>query len=829
MLLTTSCSRKKDRFLNRNWHALNTKYNVLFNGEMALIDGLNEIETSYTDSYWDVLPVERLSVKETFGFDQETQSPNFERAEEKAVKAVQTHGMKIKGKEKNTQVDEAYILLGKARYYSGRFIPALDAFNYVLFKYPSSSNINTAKIWRAKTNLRLENESIALENLNQILAKDNLSNENHVEAFSTLAQLYMNLEEIDSALVHLENASFITKDKAYKGRLHFIQGQLYNKKGLRDSAQVAFQKVIDLKRTVPRTYRVNAFLEQISNFDYERGDLPSLDLFLETLVQDRENRPYLDRIYHVMAQHYLTLKKDSIATVYFNKSLRRKSKDSYLNALNYHTIADLNFEDSNYILAGAYYDSTLTHYKENSKPYRLVKKRRDNLEDVILYESIAKENDSILKLAAMPADVLEAYFEDHILRLKAEAEKRAAEKESTLNIRATASATSKAMTKNKKDGGFYFYQSTTVAYGKGEFLSLWGARPLEDNWRWSNKTIVDNPEDSKALQNASDSSQASLTPAFFINQLPSTPKALDSLSKARNFAYYQLGLIYKNKFKDYQRAQEKLEALLKQSPEARLILPAKYNLYKVYTLHERPELANEIKQTIIRDYPSSQYAQILLNPSAILEADSQSPKARYKNLFEAFNAAKYQKVVDGCNLEIVRFEGEDIVPKFELLKASALGRLEGLSAYTARLNYIALNHPNSPEGKEAQNLLDNFIKTIENKNFQTATSGNNFKTIFQFSNKEPEAIQALKTALETAIQEEEVFNLSLSEDVYDINTTFVVIHGLKSMGGALGFAELLDIETSEVTDKPFFAISATNYKTLQIHKNLENYLKAIKN
>jgi len=308
------------------------------------------------------------------------------------------------------------------------------------------------------------------------------------------------------------------------------------------------------------------------------------------------------------------------------------------------------------------------------------------------------------------------------------------------------------MTKNKKDGGFYFYQSTTVAYGKGEFISLWGARPLEDNWRWSNKTIVDNPEDSKALQNASDSYQASLTPAFFINQLPSTPKALDSLSKARNFAYYQLGLIYKNKFKDYQRAQEKLEALLKQSPEERLILPTKYNLYKVYTLHERPELANEIKQTIIRDYPSSQYAQILLNPSVILEADSQSPKARYKNLFEAFNAAKYQKVVDGCNLEIVRFEGEDIVPKFELLKASALGRLEGLSAYTARLNYIALNHPNSPEGKEAQNLLDNFIKTIENKNFQTATSGNNFKTIFQFSNKEPEAIQALKTALETAIK-----------------------------------------------------------------------------
>ena len=34
-LLLTACSTKKDRFLNREWHALNTKYNVVFNGEMA--------------------------------------------------------------------------------------------------------------------------------------------------------------------------------------------------------------------------------------------------------------------------------------------------------------------------------------------------------------------------------------------------------------------------------------------------------------------------------------------------------------------------------------------------------------------------------------------------------------------------------------------------------------------------------------------------------------------------------------------------------------------------------------------------------------------------
>jgi hypothetical protein len=66
-------------------------------------------------------------------------------AETKATKAIQKHSMNIDGRERNFQIDEAYLLLGKARYYDQRFIPALDAFNYILYKYPNS-NIYEAKI-----------------------------------------------------------------------------------------------------------------------------------------------------------------------------------------------------------------------------------------------------------------------------------------------------------------------------------------------------------------------------------------------------------------------------------------------------------------------------------------------------------------------------------------------------------------------------------------------------------------------------------------------------------------------------------------------------------
>ena len=65
--------------------------------------------------------------------------------------------------------------------------------------------------------------------------------------------------------------------------------------------------------------------------------------------------------------------------------------------------------------------------------------------------------------------------------------------------------------------------------------------------------------------------------------------------------------------------------------------------------------------------------------------------------------------------------------------------------------------------------------------------------------------------------------MSTSKDIYDKNTTFVVVHGLKSIQGARGFADLLTERKSEIT-RPYIAISSDNYEIVQMHKNLNDYL-----
>ena len=238
------------------------------------------------------------------------------------------------------------------------------------------------------------------------------------------------------AITSIEKAVDITKNKEQKGRLLYIQGQLYNLKNIPEMANKSFQKVIDLKRSISRKYRINAFLEQIKNFNYDSGDLVVLHEFLEFLENDRENRPFLAMIYHVIANHYIKISKDSTAINYYNKSLSSNSKDQYLSAINYHTLADYYYDNSNYILAGAYYDSTLTKYNTKNKSYRLVKKRFENLKDVIFYETIAKENDSILRLTKMSEDQLEDFFQPYVENLIAEQKKynRSKKKSNSRNI-----------------------------------------------------------------------------------------------------------------------------------------------------------------------------------------------------------------------------------------------------------------------------------------------------------------------------------------------------------------------------------------------------------
>jgi tetratricopeptide (TPR) repeat protein len=794
-----------------------------------------------------------MDVKDDVFLPGQTKNEDFERAEEKAIKAIQLHGMNIDGKEKNPQIDEAYLLLGKARYFDQRFVPALAAFNNILNKYPTSDKINQVKIWREKADMRLDNNEIAIKKLKRLMREELLEDQDLADAKATLAQAYINIEAKDSAMAELATAAEHTKIKSEKARYHFIRGQLFNEFGKKDSANLEFDAIIDMHRQIPRAFYINAHLQKSYNFDAENGNLEEFTEYLTDLEENRENRPYLDKIYYRIAEFHRESASDSLSEVYYNKSLTKSKGDNYLTALNYETLGNMYFDRNIYRTAGQYYDSTMTAMVENSKPYRIIKKKRENLDDVIYYEGIAQANDSILRIVSLPKEEQLVIYTEFAEQLKAKALEEEEKRKEILEKRKNKSTSDKAKSKfdkgnakigrnpnplsignsNKRSSSsFYFYNPSTVAYGKNEFIKIWGERKLQDNWRLS-KQLVTAQNTTKKEVVKSKKKEERFTPEFYLAQLPTEQKETDSIFRERNYAYYQLGIIYKEKFKEFVLAKNKLETLLDNNPEDRLVLPSKYNLLRIYEelgLNRKAEL---VKADIIKNYPDSRYAEILLNPQSELAKDENSPESIYTKLYEQFNNQEYAAVIEGAEAQIKRLEGDPIVPKFEILKASARGRLYGFEAYKEGINYIALTYANTEEGKKAQQLMKDAIPALAKNEFLPDDKAQYFNVIYKFENNSGEDIEAFMKILDEEVAKVKYFELTTSRDVYDENTTFVVVHGLKSIVGASGFAQLLRTDEKDKRGrpvkpkitKPYFAISSPNYAIIQRHKNLSAYLK----
>lgn len=828
-LAFNACSTKKDAMLNRNWHALNTKYNSLYNGNIAFEEGREGLHAQYQDNYWEILPVERLQVTEDLKLDSEDNNPNFLLAEEKATKAIQKHSMDIKDRERNPQTDEAFLLLGKARYFDQRYMPALESFNYILNKYTQSDKLNEATIWREKVNIRLQNEELALKNLKRLLRQERLNDQEYADAHAMMAQAYINLHVPDTAIQQLKVATAYTKRNPEKGRYLYIIGQLFNQLGHKDSANYAFDKVIALNRKSPRVYMINAHIQKIQNIGFAEDSKEELYTYLISLEKDRENRPFLNKIYRELAEFYLADKSDSLALVYYNKSLRATTNMPQLNVLNYENLASYNFDHNRYRSSGAYYDSVLQNLKETSKKHRQVKKKLDNLEDVIKYEEIVQYTDSVIGLYELPITDRLVYFETYITELKAQDEKDKNKEKKMANAGFDTFMKTKGGKENK--GKFYFYNITALGYGKNDFASKWGKRSLEDDWRWSNKSKLQN--EGQINENGLNTAVTSI-PAlgeeekykveFYMDQIPTDKTLIDSLRAERNFANYQLGLIYKEKFKENILASGKLESVLNSDPEERLVIPTKYNLFKIYEEANSP-LADKMRYNIIQDHPESRYAEILLNPQALLAENSNSPESVYGKLYKMYQNQEFLNVITGTEEQINKYIGDPIVPKLEMLKANAIGRLQGFDEFSEALNYVALNYPNSPEGKKAQIMVSEQLPLLANKEFSNeteSTGAGNWKIVFPLKSWHTKKALRLKELLESSIEELKYKNI-VSMDTYSAEDLFVVIHGFKSKDFALGYTELIKMNKDHLITDENFVILSSNYKTIQVHKNLEEY------
>ena len=615
--------------------------------------------------------------------------------------------MNFAGKERNKKIDDAYLLLGKSRYYTERFIPAIDAYNYIIANYPDASLINETKIWRAKAHIRIENEELAIETLQILLRKPDLPDFIREDASTALAMAYSKADTIELVRKYLWQATETSKNKTQTARNLFVLGQLYGLDGIKDTASIVFKKLINFKQA-PYKFRIHAEIELAKNSVSDSSSSAIIERY-KKLIKNRDNRPYLDKIYYQIA--ILQEKKDSVnlAVLNYNNSLRAKQGGAKQKTFSYEKLANIYFKNLDYVTAGAYYDSILQVAKnKNTLRIKRLERRAKNLSSLVKYEKNLQKNDSILTLAGLSKDQLENYFQEYIDKIKKEDEELAQKK---LNQISFGSSFGGGLQSSDFKGKWYFYNTQSLGFGKGEFKRVWGNRPLEDNWRISDKSVLSTESniENNLLTNLKNPRYEIST---YLETVPTSAKDLDSLKFERNTALFELGLIYKEQFKNTPKAINNLERLLVSDPENELILPTNYHLYQLYSVSGNTK-ASQYKDFILNSYPDSPFSKIILNPEIELSKEKvvDEDAEVYEIAYRLYKDDFFEDAICFIDMTIPTLaEGSNLLSKFELLKAYAIGKYQNKDSYIAALEKVVVNFPQTEQGKKALEVMKRLKK-----------------------------------------------------------------------------------------------------------------------
>ena len=577
-VLVISCSSKKESFISLK--PIKAKYNILFNGNLFLDEGVKKLEDLYTENYWEILPP--IMLNNVLELESDYPTKNFTRSEEKAIKVIQKFGND--NNLDSDYINEAYLLLGKARFYDKRFISSLQAFNYITKQEKTSEVWYEANFWKALINSNLGQKNLANAIINQAINNESIPDENKSKLYLAKAEINYSNQEYDSLILNLKKSINFSKDKNQNARSNFILGQVYMQKGLKDSSKVYFTKTINLHKNKSSGLVVNSKLFNLNlNIESNGKDYSKLSSDLRSFGQ-------VPRINFYNAKNLLQINEDDEAKKLLKQAIRINDKDKnlFINAYNELFLNEL--KNKNYLNSSNYLDTLITYYSPSSKQFLVLNEQRDKLN---LISDLVKQNKEIDSLIYM------SQFSDEEINIL------------LINKENNSTTANEQITEYSKQNpsSFYFDNSLAVQNGKRIFLIKWGNRSNVDNWRtYSVGPII------TGLQNEIKQNFDKELKSY--KDLPRSAEKKDSLLNISNENLSKLGLYLYEYFDDKISSEEALSKVeLKGRVGEKEFLQSKYYLYQIYSSNElnNPEKALQIKNFITSEYPKSLYANFLSN------------------------------------------------------------------------------------------------------------------------------------------------------------------------------------------------------------------------
>ena len=719
LLLLSGCSTKKNTLTRRMYHNLTSHYNIYWNGEKSLQDGDKQLRSTVKDDYTKVLRVYNYGSQQ----DGMTMNSTMDRALEKTSICVQKHSMKFGSRERVKWIDDAYLVMGKAHFYKHDYIPAKRTFDFVATEYNYNDIAYVANMWLIKTYIQTEEYPKAVATIEQLLAKTSGVNKLPKELMRnvdfTIADYYIATKDYNPAVKYLKNGILLNRDRDLRTRAMFILGQIYMLQGDANRATAQFKKVIKRNPEYEMVFESKMNMAKVGT----SSNAKELYKMMNKMLRDPNNEEYCDRIYYAMAELALREGDEAKAINYLRKSVAAYKDNRIQRAYSSLKAATMLFDRNEYELAQAYYDTAVTSMDRQFEGYDSIMNISQTLNELVMYASVVRDQDSLLRVAAMDSVSRNILIDKIIARVieQEEMEKEQREYEEQLALMGSTvggDAPKTSEPTNSTGASWYFYNPSSVSRGITEFTKKWGMRKLEDNWRISDKRSLNNTGDeglteaknAKAKQDSINATYTNHDRGYYLQDLPFTMEEKEICDSLIADGLYHLGFLYMDRLSDLPRSIESYERLDSRYPGNKKELPTWYALYKMHKDLNHEEQSLFYKGKIFDKYPNSSYAEFINDPTYFEKLQAQEKEASefYSKTYDAFEQGQFYRVKMNTERAMRLYESDTaFMPRFAFLHAVAQGRLVAIDTMAFALYDLVRTYPQSSITPYALEVLQN--------------------------------------------------------------------------------------------------------------------------
>ncbi len=562
-------------------------------------------------------------------------------------------------------------------------------------------------LWLARTYIERERFTNAERLLSQLERSPSTYPDVREEVAIAKSHFYIKQEKYDQAVEPLETAIALSKDKKTKARLSFILGQIHQQAKRGPQAYAAFEQVLKNHPLYDMEFRARLNLARAGVNSREE----SVRL-LERMLKEEKNREFQDQIYYGMAKIALEQNDRKEAIKYLELSLQNSSQNMAQKSESYLLLADLYFEDENFVKAKLYYDSTLLVMNNSDIRFNNTSLKAANLDEIAKNIQTVALQDSLLTISRM-TDEERKELATKIKKERDEERLRELKRKAQGNIAGGGNAPSVPGRPGIQPAGaanqskFWAYDEREVKRGQREFQRKWGSRSLEDNWRRSNQQSI-NIEGTEIIAAAATETLTESDINEILKDVPESPEDIIAANRQIEVALFALGGLYHDRLQNNKKSVEALNELLRRYPDTQYQLDALYLLYLAYK-----DLGDETNTQLYHDkivngYPNSNYAKILEDPSFLqtLVAKDNRLANYYDDTYAAFTAQQYQTAFDRISKVGEMFgSANKLQARFALLNAFCIGNLQGKENYVDALKDVVARYADAPEATRAREIL----------------------------------------------------------------------------------------------------------------------------